>query len=143
MELSAASFARDDVFSTSNCYGPGSIHQRQSLPHERPIISAGMASPTAEVALEPSIEGDDTDYGSDFSLEDVNRLLSPPQVEEDNPIVNDIEDYYDAQETLRIPRILGREGKSPSTKEAEITKDIPFAEQGGEYSDCKSFNLNK
>lgn len=75
-----------------------------------------MASPAVEEAEQsPSVA--DSDYGSDFSPEEVEiveKLLSPvhPLELEDNPIVNEIE-YHDPERTLRIPRAFGKEQISP------------------------------
>ncbi|KAI9741419.1 MAG: hypothetical protein M1818_004225 [Claussenomyces sp. TS43310] len=81
-----------------------------------------MASPAVISPQEPTDA--DTDYGSGFSSdeEELTNLLSQadnklPSIDlpdiEDNPIVNDVE-YHDPPQTLRIPRVLGRERWSPS-----------------------------
>lgn len=69
---------------------------------------------------------DDSDYGSDFSIEDiveVDTLLTnqPSRVEpsEDNPIVNEIE-YHDPPSSLRVPRVLGQKHHI-----ADIEENIP------------------
>ncbi|KAB8301261.1 hypothetical protein EYC80_003147 [Monilinia laxa] len=79
-----------------------------------------MASPAAEEADRPQNFAD-SDYGSDFSPEEVEiveKLLSPVHSTseitevEDNPIVNDIE-YHESERTLRLPRVVGKEQISP------------------------------
>jgi len=77
-----------------------------------------MASPATEEAIKNGAIDVESDYGSDFSPEEVEiveALLSPPAevvAIEDNPIANDIE-YHDAQRTLRMPRVRGRQHISP------------------------------
>ena len=103
-----------------------------------------MASPTITDTTEESMNDADTDYGSDFSPEEeqiVERLLSG-QVEDDNPIVNEIE-HHDPRQTLRLPRIFGREEKSPLFQAARAAEKV--AEQmvksiktGEQYPDCKT-----
>lgn len=90
-----------------------------------------MASHAAEEA-EPLQDMAGSDYGSDFSPEEVEiveRLLSPlhhgTEIE-DNPIVNDIE-YHDTETALRLPRFVGREQISPLLQ--AIRDAEKFAEQ--------------
>lgn len=102
-----------------------------------------MASPATTVT-DPANEIDtDTDYGSDFSPEQeqiVERLLSGKHVEDDNPITNEVE-HHDPRQSLRLPRVFGREEKSPLFQAARAAERI--AEQiaestSGEHPDCKS-----
>lgn len=106
-----------------------------------------MASPAIEEAFKPRPIDSDSDYGSDFSPEEVEiveALLSPPAevvAIEDNPIVNEIE-YHDAQRTLRMPRVLGRDHVSPlhqAIKDAErVAEQINAAvEMREHYPDCE------
>lgn len=85
----------------------------------------------------------DSDYGSDFSPEEeqiVTALLSAqlPAAEDDNPIVNEIE-HHDPQRTLRLPRVLGREERSPlfqAARAAEAIADqISKTVASGKYPD--------
>ncbi len=109
-----------------------------------------MASPATN--CEPPDLDEDTDYGSDFSPEEeliVAQLLSlpTPEVLDDNPIVNDdIEiDLQDEgnqhRQTLRLPRVFGREERSPLFQAAMAAEKV--AEQihrsvGGEGDqDCE------
>ncbi|KAI9645503.1 hypothetical protein NHQ30_006243 [Ciborinia camelliae] len=97
------------------------LQWQQSVRHARATgNSIGMASPATE---EPEQLQNivDSDYGSDFSPEEVEiveKLLSPvhPRSEateiEDNPIVNDIK-YHESERTLRPPRVVGKEQFSP------------------------------
>jgi exonuclease V len=106
-----------------------------------------MASPAAEEAIQNAAIDAESDYGSDFSPEEVEiveALLSPPAevlAIEDNPIVNDIE-YHDAQRTLRMPRVLGREHISPlykAVRDAEkVAEQISAAVKMREhYPECE------
>ncbi|PQE15464.1 exonuclease V protein [Rutstroemia sp. NJR-2017a BVV2] len=108
----------------------------------------GMASPATEEAIKNEAIDAESDYGSEFSPEEVEiveALLSPPAevvAIEDNPIVNDIE-YYDAQRTLRMPRVLGRQHISPlyqAIKDAEkVAEQINAAvEMRKHYPDLSS-----
>jgi exonuclease V len=104
-----------------------------------------MASPAISHDIEVPLNDVDTDYGSDFSPEEadvVEQLLSGKAVEEDNPIVNDIE-HHDPGQTLRIPRVFGREERSllfEAARAAEqvaeqISRSIKSSEH---YPDCKT-----
>jgi exonuclease V len=102
-----------------------------------------MASP-AQVA---SIFGDsDTDYGSDFSPEEeriVEQLLSGQKVEiEDNPIVAGIE-QHGTQQSLRVPRALGRKQASPLFEAARAAEKVAeqisqSVKRSDSYPDCES-----
>ncbi len=103
-----------------------------------------MASPAINGKIAPSIDAGDSDYGSDFSPEEeqiVERLLSGQPVEDDNPIVNEIE-HHDPQRTLRLPRVFREEERSPLFQAARAAENV--AEQvsnsvksGEHYPDCK------
>lgn len=105
-----------------------------------------MASPAPDAAFEDPVDDGDTDYGSDFSPEQVQivaRLLTGEADIEDNPIASEIE-HHDQQQSLRVPRILGREHRSPLFQAARAAEKV--AEQiaesvktGKHYSDCTSF----
>lgn len=99
-----------------------------------------MASPAIDDAGE-------SDYGSDFSPEEeqiVSQLLSGPRLEiEDNPILNEVELNIenDAQQTLRVPLVFGREQTSTLYQAAraaeEIAEHISKAVKSRGYPDCK------
>lgn len=104
-----------------------------------------MASHSTEGCTGGSIDGDETDYGSDFTPEEEDILLdlasAKQQVEiEDNPIITGIE-HHDEQ-TLRIPRTLGRESRSPLFQAAkaaeEVAQQILGTVKDGSYSGCKT-----
>ena len=103
-----------------------------------------MASPATSNDIEETLSDDDTDYGSDFSPEEavlVEQLLSGKQAEDDNPIVNEIE-YHEALQNLRLPRIFGREERSPLFQAAraaeQVAEQISKSIKSGEhYPDCK------
>jgi exonuclease V len=85
-----------------------------------------MASPATSNDIEEPLNDVDTDYGSDFSPEEaviVEQLLSGKNVEDDNPIVNDIE-HHDARQNLRLPRIFGREERSPLFHAARAAEQV-------------------
>ena len=69
----------------------------------------------------------DSDYGSDFSPEEeqiVSQLLSAQPIDvEDNPIVTALE-QNDAQQTLRVPLVFGREQRSPLFQAARAAEGI-------------------
>lgn len=104
-----------------------------------------MASPALDTPLEDPTNDGDTDYGSEFSPEEVQivaRLISGTIEIEDNPIVSEIE-HNDPQQALRIPRILGREQRSPLFEAARAAERVAekIAESvstGQHYPDCKS-----
>jgi exonuclease V len=103
-----------------------------------------MASPATNTFKLPLNDGG-SDYGSDFSPEEeqiVERLLSGQPAEDDNPIVNEIE-HNDPQRTLRLPRVFGREERSPlfqAARAAEsVAKQIKSIKTGQRYPDCKIF----
>jgi exonuclease V len=105
-----------------------------------------MASPARDESIVELLNDDDTDYGSDFSPEEeqiVQRLLSG-QVEDDNDnsIILQI-DQDGPQQNLRLPRVFGREQRSPlfqATRAAErVAEQISdFIESGEHYPDCKT-----
>ncbi len=103
-----------------------------------------MTSPDITTVTEPPHEIDsDTDYGSDFSPEEeqiVDRILSGKHVEDDNPIINEVE-HHDPRQALRLPRIFGREERSPLFQAAraaeKVAEQIAQTVNGGEYPDCE------
>jgi exonuclease V len=106
-----------------------------------------MSSPAANGGSENSINDEESDYGSEFSPEEEVILLDlvsgQQQVEiEDNPVVPQIE--HDDEKTLRIPRTVGRDSKSPLFQAAraaeEVAKQISRSVKNGGFSDCKFFN---
>jgi exonuclease V len=107
-----------------------------------------MTNPAANGGSENSINDDESDYGSEFSPEEEEILLDlvsgQQQVEtEDNPIVPEIE--HDYEKTLRIPRTVGRESKSPLFQAAraaeEVAEQINRSVRNDVFSDCKILNL--
>lgn len=101
-----------------------------------------MASP-ATLTTATDIEDIDTDYGSDFSWPEEELLVKRiPATEEDNPIVNDLE-QYDTRQTLRVPRVFGREERSPLFQAAraaeqvaeQISQSVDRVQEG--YPDCE------
>lgn len=105
-----------------------------------------MASPAPATNTAGVISGDDSDYGSDFSPEEeqiVERLLSAQIVVqiEDNPIVTQVENH-DARQILRLPRILGREQRSPLFEAAraaeKVAQQVSDSVKNGEhFPDCE------
>ncbi|KAH7312988.1 exonuclease V a 5' deoxyribonuclease-domain-containing protein [Rhexocercosporidium sp. MPI-PUGE-AT-0058] len=100
-----------------------------------------MASPATTITGPPNDIDSDTDYGSDFSPEQeqiVERLIAGKHIEEDNPIINEIE-HHDPRQTLRLPRIFGREEGSPlfqAARAAErVAEQITESVKGGEHPD--------
>jgi exonuclease V len=103
-----------------------------------------MASPATSNDIEEPLNEDDTDYGSDFSPEEailVEQLLSGKLVEDDNPIVNEIE-HHETRQNLRLPRVFGKEERSPLFQAARAAEQV--AEQisnsikrSEHYPDCK------
>jgi len=93
-------------------------------------------------------EDPDTDYGSDFSPEEdliIQRLLSGKIDIEDNPIVNDIE-HHDAPKTIRVPRVYGREQRSPLFEAARAAENVAgrisnSIKTADNYPDCESSSL--
>ena len=105
-----------------------------------------MASPATYDPVDVMTNDGESDYGSDFSPEEeqiVSRLLSGQQIEiEDNPIVTDIE-HHDSAQTLRVPRVFGREQRSPLFEAARAAEEVAeqiskFVKTGNFYPDCKS-----
>jgi exonuclease V len=86
-----------------------------------------MASPAIGDHVALSVNDGDSDYGSDFSPEEeqiVSQLLSGKPFDiEDNPILNNTE-QNDAQQTLRIPLVFGREQKSALYQAARAAEEI-------------------
>jgi hypothetical protein len=78
----------------------------------------------------PDLEDTESDYGSDFSPEEVvliQRLLLATDKEglgEDNPTVNGTE-YHDETKAMRVPRVLGRERRTPEL-ETTFRQKGPF-----------------
>jgi exonuclease V len=108
-----------------------------------------MASHSAEECSGNSINDGETDYGSDFSLEDAEILFDLASGKQqfdiaDNPIVTEIEHHE--KRTLRIPRTLCRESKSPLFQAAvaagEAAQQISNSIQKGTFTDCKNISLN-
>ena len=98
-----------------------------------------MASP----AIDAAGANDDSDYGSDFSPEEVTivqRLLSGHVEIEDNPIVN-VPEYHEAGRTLRFPHIFSRGERSPIYQAArsaeQVAEQINSSVKAGKYPDCK------
>ncbi|TGO70030.1 hypothetical protein BOTNAR_0004g00150 [Botryotinia narcissicola] len=93
-----------------------------------------MAGSAVEMTgLSPKSADSESDYGSDFSPEEVEiveKLLSPvhsnePTEIEDNPIVTEIE-YHEPERALRLPRVVGKEQISPllqAIRDAERVAD--------------------
>ncbi|TGO23917.1 hypothetical protein BPAE_0117g00120 [Botrytis paeoniae] len=94
-----------------------------------------MAGSAVEVTrLPPNFADSESDYGSDFSPEEVEiveKLLSlvhqpkEPTEIEDNPIVTEIE-YHEPERALRLPRVVGKEQISPllqAIRDAERVAD--------------------
>ena len=105
-----------------------------------------MASPavTPDIETSTSLNDPESDYGSDFSPEQeqiVEALLSQQQVTDDNPITNDIED--EPRQALRLPRVVGREQKSPLFQAAraaeQVAEQISNSVKTRKYPDCKTF----
>jgi len=115
-----------------------------------------MASPAIDESIADSrshsIQDSDSDYGSDFSLEEaliVERLLSgkPLDAIEDNPIVNTPEILHGATATLRLPRVSGREQRFPffkAVRDAErAAEQISAAVANRQhYPHCKTLLLH-
>ena len=96
-----------------------------------------MASPAEQILNDGA-----SDYGSEFSPEEEQMIAERLSfLEDDNPIVNEIE-YHDPQRTLRLPPVRGREELFPlfhAARAAErvaeqIAKSTAVREQ---YPDCK------
>lgn len=103
-----------------------------------------MASPATSNDIEEPLNDVDTDYGSDFSPEEadvVEQLLSGKHVEDDNPIVNDIE-HHDPRQSLRLPRVFGTQERSPLFQAARAAEQVAqqisrSIKSGQQYPDCK------
>ena len=102
-----------------------------------------MASPAKDTQLDELTNDGETDYGSDFSPEEVQivtRLISGTAELEDNPIVSEV-DHHDPQQTLRVPRTFGREQRSPLFEAARAAERVAekIAESvstGQHYPNC-------
>ncbi|KAF7940136.1 uncharacterized protein EAE98_000263 [Botrytis deweyae] len=94
-----------------------------------------MAGSAVEgTGLPPNFADSESDYGSDFSPEEVEiveKLLSPihqfkePTEIEDNPIVTEIE-HHEPERALRLPRVVGKQQISPllqAIRDAERVAD--------------------
>ena len=71
-----------------------------------------MASPASDLLL---LHDNESDYGSDFTAEEeqiVADLLTARVLEDDNPIVNEVE-HIDQGSILKLPRIFGQYTLSP------------------------------
>lgn len=95
--------------------------------------------------MDGGINDDETDYGSDISPEEEQQLLDlasghQQAKPEDNPIVTEVEHHV--EQTLRLPRTLGRESRSPLFQAAraaeEVAGQISSSVQNGSYADCKA-----
>jgi exonuclease V len=105
-----------------------------------------MASPAIEETTVEPLNDNDSDYGSDFSPEEeqlVQRLLSRG-VEEVNPIpiIPEIE-QNDPQQNLRLPRVFGREARSPLSQAVRAAERVAehinnSIESGEHYPDRKA-----
>jgi exonuclease V len=103
-----------------------------------------MASPATSNDIDEPLHDDDTDYGSDFSPEEadiVEQLLTAKHVEDDNPIVTDVE-HHDTRQNLRLPRVFGREERSPLFQAARAAEQVAdqiskSIKSGQHYPDCK------
>ncbi|KAH6717121.1 exonuclease V a 5' deoxyribonuclease-domain-containing protein [Leptodontidium sp. MPI-SDFR-AT-0119] len=100
-----------------------------------------MASPATKVTDPPNDIDSDTDYGSDFSPEQeqiVDRLIAGKDLEDDNPIINEVE-RHDPRQTLRLPRVLGRQERSPLLQAARaaerVAEQIAESVKTGEHPD--------
>jgi exonuclease V len=105
-----------------------------------------MDSSAAHETIEESMNDDDTDYGSDFSPEEeriLAQLLSGQQQAdiEDNPIAT--EAVNGDGQALRLPRVLGRESRSPLLQAVvaaeELAQQISNSVKNGHYPDCKRY----
>lgn len=102
-----------------------------------------MASPAPVATINDAMSDVDTDYGSEFSPEEeqlVERLISGQIAIEDNPIVNQFESH-NGQQTLHVPRILGREQRSPLFEAARAAEELAqqlshSVENRQQYPDC-------
>lgn len=140
--LSRAS--RETAFSSRDSSGHRHHHRILAPTHGLNRDLAGMASPATSNDIEGLLNDNDTDYGSDFSPEEailVEQLLSGKVVEDDNPIVNEIE-HHEAPQNLRLPRVFGKEERSPLFQAARAAEQV--AEQisnsikrGEHYPDCE------
>lgn len=113
------------------------------------IDSPATIATSTSVAGAVSFEDEESNYGSDFSLEEeqlVAQLLSPQPATEDfdNPIASVVE-HYVSERKIRLPRVLGREERSALFQAAKAAEEV--AEQINEsvsgvknhpYLDCKS-----
>jgi len=98
-----------------------------------------MATGSEAAANQVDHDGNDTDYGSDFSPEEeqiVERLLARGTDIEDNPIASQVEN--DAQQTLRVPRVFGREQRFLLHKSARAAEsNAAQLNQTAHYPDCR------
>lgn len=104
----------------------------------------------ANSATPKPVQDDDSDYGSDFSPEEAQiaeSLLSPKAVDiEDNPIVNDLE-HHGPPSTLHVPRIFGREQRSPlfqAARAAErVAEKLSDSVAMGQHYPCCEFDRSE
>jgi exonuclease V len=108
-----------------------------------------MASPATSNDIEKPLNDADTDYGSDFSPEEadiVEQLLSGKHVEEDNPIVTDIE-HHDPRQSLRLPRVFGSQERSPlfqaATAAEQVAEQISRSTKSGEHYPDRKIPISK
>jgi len=104
-----------------------------------------MACPAAsDLSYQAQADGD-SDYGSDFSSEEeqlINRLLAGQErveVIQDNPILAGLE-YHEPPQTVRVPRVLGRERNHDALPEGSIVAEnnsLSSAAFHSEYPDCE------
>ncbi len=94
-----------------------------------------------ELPITPSLDDNDSDYGSDFSPEEEQIVQSLLSDIEDNLIVSGIE-RNDTEPVLHIPRILGRDERSPPSSQRARTATSEGTDrsvQKSEHSNCKAF----
>ncbi|CAG8979039.1 hypothetical protein HYALB_00011609 [Hymenoscyphus albidus] len=89
-------------------------------------------------AVAAALEDEERNYGSDFSPEEeqlLAQILNTPSATEDSPITSAVE-HYEPERKLRLPRVLGREGRSALFEAAkaadEVAKQINGSVSGGE-----------
>jgi exonuclease V len=109
-----------------------------------------MASPAFDNIDLASQAEDESDYGSEFSPEEeeiVNRLLlsstEPAQLEEDNPIITDVE-YYGPTQAVRVPRVLGRERRLEALQEGKaVSRDAEIPHETVDIEDTNGELLSR
>ena len=109
-----------------------------------------MASHATSNDIEEPLNDEDTDYGSEISPEDAilaEQQLSGKHAEDDNPIINDIE-HHDPRQNLRLPRVFGREEKSPLFQAARAAEQVAgqisqSVKRGDPYPDCEYTSIGR